>query len=85
MAQDTARLNTTRVFAALVVLGAFGMAFFGGVGLIERYSMPWIYGPIATVSFGAIGMTLYKENIGRLRQGSSGNGNNKIRDLAEAR
>jgi ABC-type nitrate/sulfonate/bicarbonate transport system permease component len=44
MAQDTAQLNTTRVFAALVVLGAFGMAFFGAVGLIERYSMPWIYG-----------------------------------------
>ena len=27
MAQDTAQLNTTRVFASLVVLGAFGMAF----------------------------------------------------------
>ena len=44
MAQDMAQLNTTRVFAALVVLGAFGMAFFGLVGPIERYSMPWIYG-----------------------------------------
>ena len=32
MAQDTAQLNTTRVFAALVVLGAFGMALFGLVG-----------------------------------------------------
>jgi ABC-type nitrate/sulfonate/bicarbonate transport system permease component len=44
MAQDTAQLNTTRVFAALVVLGAFGMAFFAAVGLIERWSMPWLYG-----------------------------------------
>jgi NitT/TauT family transport system permease protein len=44
MAQDTAQLNTTRVFAALVVLGAFGMALFGFVGLIERQCMPWIYG-----------------------------------------
>jgi ABC-type nitrate/sulfonate/bicarbonate transport system permease component len=44
MAQDTAQLNTTRVFAALVVLGAVGMAFFGAVGLIERFSMPWLYG-----------------------------------------
>jgi ABC-type nitrate/sulfonate/bicarbonate transport system permease component len=44
MAQDTAQLNTTRVFAALVVLGAFGMAFFALVGLIERLSMPWLYG-----------------------------------------
>jgi ABC-type nitrate/sulfonate/bicarbonate transport system permease component len=61
MAQDTAQLNTTRVFAALVVLGAFGMAFFGGVGLIEGYSMPWIYRPIATVSFGAIDDSLQRE------------------------
>ncbi len=44
MAQDTAQLNTARVFAALVVLGAFGMAFFAAVGLIERWSMPWVYG-----------------------------------------
>jgi len=44
MAQDTAQLNTTRVFAALVVLGAFGMAFFAAVGVIERWSMPWLYG-----------------------------------------
>ncbi len=44
MAQDTAQLNTTRVFAALVVLGVFGMAFFGAVSLIERFSMPWVYG-----------------------------------------
>jgi ABC-type nitrate/sulfonate/bicarbonate transport system permease component len=43
MAQDTMQLNTTRVFAALFVLGAFGMAFFAAVGLIERLSMPWIY------------------------------------------
>ncbi len=45
MAQDTAQLNTTRVFASLVVLGAFGMAFFALVGLIERWRMPWLYGP----------------------------------------
>jgi NitT/TauT family transport system permease protein len=45
MAQDTAQLNTTRVFAALVVLGAFGMTFFALVGLIERWRMPWLYGP----------------------------------------
>ena len=44
MAQDTAQLNTTRVFASLVVLGAFGMAFFAVVGLFERWSMPWVYG-----------------------------------------
>ena len=49
MAQDTAQLNTTRVFAALVVLGAFGMALFGLVGTIERYSMPWIYGRSARI------------------------------------
>jgi ABC-type nitrate/sulfonate/bicarbonate transport system permease component len=45
MAQDTMQLNTTRVFAALFVLGAFGMAFFATVGLIERLSMPWVYRP----------------------------------------
>jgi len=44
MAQDSAQLNTTRVFASLVVLGAFGMGFFAVVGLIERWSMPWVYG-----------------------------------------
>jgi ABC-type nitrate/sulfonate/bicarbonate transport system permease component len=49
MAQDTMQLNTTRVFAALVVLGAFGMAFFAIVGLIERLSMPWVYGPTKPV------------------------------------
>lgn len=43
MAQDTAQLNTTRVFAALVVLGVFGMTFFAIVGLIERWRMPWVY------------------------------------------
>jgi len=44
MSQDTAQLNTTRVFASLVVLGLCGMAFFGIVGLIERLFMPWVYG-----------------------------------------
>ncbi|HUT51080.1 MAG TPA: ABC transporter permease, partial [Alphaproteobacteria bacterium] len=41
MSQDTAQLNTTRVFASLVVLGLCGMGFFGTVGLIERLCMPW--------------------------------------------
>jgi ABC-type nitrate/sulfonate/bicarbonate transport system permease component len=44
MSQDTAQLNTTRVFASLVVLGVVGMAFFALVGLIERLFMPWVYG-----------------------------------------
>ena len=44
IAQDTAQLNTTRVFASLVVLGVCGMAFFALVGLIEQLSMPWTYG-----------------------------------------
>jgi ABC-type nitrate/sulfonate/bicarbonate transport system permease component len=44
MAQDSAQINTARVFASLVVLGLCGMSFFGIVGLIERLSMPWIYG-----------------------------------------
>jgi NitT/TauT family transport system permease protein len=44
MAQGSAQLNTTRVFAALVVLGLFGMAFFATVGLIERLMMPWTFG-----------------------------------------
>lgn len=44
MAQDTAQLNTTRVFASLVVLGVVGMAFFALVGLVERLFMPWVYG-----------------------------------------
>ena len=44
MSQDTAQLNTTRVFASLVVLGLCGMGFFGTVGLIERLCMPWVYG-----------------------------------------
>lgn len=43
IAQDTAQLNTSRVFASLTVLGITGMALFGLVGLIERLSMPWIY------------------------------------------
>jgi ABC-type nitrate/sulfonate/bicarbonate transport system permease component len=46
MAQDTAQLNTTRVFASLVVLGLCGMAFFGIVSLLERLFMPWVYGRI---------------------------------------
>jgi NitT/TauT family transport system permease protein len=45
MSQDTAQLNTTRVFASLVVLGTFGMGFFALVGAVERLSMPWIHGP----------------------------------------
>lgn len=46
MAQDSSQLNTTRVFASLVVLGLCGMAFFASVGLVERLSMPWAYGRI---------------------------------------
>lgn len=44
MAQDSAQLNTTRVFASLVVLGLCGMAFFGIVAFVERLCMPWVYG-----------------------------------------
>jgi ABC-type nitrate/sulfonate/bicarbonate transport system permease component len=44
MAQDTQQLNTTRVFASLVVLGLCGMGFFGIVSFTERLSMPWVYG-----------------------------------------
>jgi ABC-type nitrate/sulfonate/bicarbonate transport system permease component len=44
MAQDSAQLNTTRVFSSLVVLGLCGMAFFASVGLVERLCMPWVYG-----------------------------------------
>ncbi len=44
MSQDSAQLNTTRVFASLVVLGTVGMLFFAAVGLIERFCMPWVYG-----------------------------------------
>ncbi|MGH6926380.1 MAG: ABC transporter permease [Propylenella sp.] len=44
MAQDTQQLNTTRVFASLVVLGLCGMAFFAIVSFVERLSMPWVYG-----------------------------------------
>jgi ABC-type nitrate/sulfonate/bicarbonate transport system permease component len=44
MSQDSAQLNTTRVFASLVVLGTVGMLFFAAVGLIERWCMPWVYG-----------------------------------------
>jgi ABC-type nitrate/sulfonate/bicarbonate transport system permease component len=44
MSQDSAQLNTTRVFASLVVLGTVGMLFFAAVGLIERLCMPWVYG-----------------------------------------
>lgn len=47
IAQDTAQINTARVFASLVVLGVFGMAFFAAVGLAERVAMPWIYGKLA--------------------------------------
>ncbi|MCW5692981.1 MAG: ABC transporter permease [Pseudolabrys sp.] len=47
IAQDTAQINTTRVFASLVVLGAFGMAFFAAVGVAERLAMPWIFGKLA--------------------------------------
>jgi ABC-type nitrate/sulfonate/bicarbonate transport system permease component len=47
MAQDTQQLNTTRVFASLVVLGLVGMAFFALVGLVEKLCMPWVHGKIA--------------------------------------
>lgn len=43
IAQDTQQLNTARVFASLVVLGVCGMALFGVVSLIQRFSMPWAY------------------------------------------
>jgi ABC-type nitrate/sulfonate/bicarbonate transport system permease component len=43
IAQDTAQLNTTRVFASIVILGMCGMSLFSIVTLIERISMPWIY------------------------------------------
>jgi len=41
---DTQQINTTRVFASLVVLGLVGMAFFALVGLVEKLFMPWVYG-----------------------------------------
>jgi NitT/TauT family transport system permease protein len=44
IAQDTAQLNTSRVFASLVVLGLGGMTFFAIVGIIEQLCMPWTYG-----------------------------------------
>jgi ABC-type nitrate/sulfonate/bicarbonate transport system permease component len=44
MSQDSAQLNTARVFASLVVLGTFGMLFFAAVGLAERLAMPWTQG-----------------------------------------
>ena len=44
MSQDSAQLNTARVFASLLVLGLCGMAFFGIVSFVERLSMPWIHG-----------------------------------------
>lgn len=47
IAQDTAQINTTRVFASLVVLGVFGMGFFAAVSLAERMAMPWVYGKLA--------------------------------------
>jgi NitT/TauT family transport system permease protein len=47
MAQDSAQINTTRVFASLVVLGAFGMIFFAAVGVAERIAMPWVHGRLA--------------------------------------
>ena len=46
MSQDSAQLNTTRVFASLVVLGTVGMAFFAAVGLVERLCMPWLHGGV---------------------------------------
>jgi NitT/TauT family transport system permease protein len=44
MSQDSAQLNTTRVFASLVVLGTVGMVYFAAVGLAERLCMPWLHG-----------------------------------------
>lgn len=44
MAQDTQQINTARVFAALVVLGTFGIGFFALIGLLQRFFMPWVYG-----------------------------------------
>jgi ABC-type nitrate/sulfonate/bicarbonate transport system permease component len=44
MAQDSQQLNTTRVFATLVVLGVCGIVFFAAVGLVQRLFMPWVYG-----------------------------------------
>jgi ABC-type nitrate/sulfonate/bicarbonate transport system permease component len=41
IAQDTAQLNTARVFASLVVLGVCGMVLFGLVSLAEHLCMPW--------------------------------------------
>ncbi len=43
IAQDTAQLNTARVFASLTVLGVCGMAMFALVGLAERLCMPWVF------------------------------------------
>jgi NitT/TauT family transport system permease protein len=47
MAQDTQQINTTRVFAALVVLGVCGIVFFAAVGLVQRLFMPWVYGRLS--------------------------------------
>src|SRR5262249_25887549 len=44
MAQDTQQINTARVFAALVVLGTFGIGFFVFIGVLQRLFMPWVYG-----------------------------------------
>jgi ABC-type nitrate/sulfonate/bicarbonate transport system permease component len=43
IAQDTAQLNTARVFASLAVLGVCGMVLFGLVSLAEHLCMPWRY------------------------------------------
>lgn len=51
MAQDSAQLNTARVFSSLVVLGLCGMAFFGSVGLVERLCMPWVHGRLNLLRF----------------------------------
>ncbi len=62
MSQDTAQLNTTRLFASLMVLGLCGMSFFGIVVLIERLSMPWVYGRM-----GFLRLNLWKKKADQIK------------------
>jgi len=43
MVRSASQFQTARVFAAIVVLSAMGIALFASISLSERYLLPWYH------------------------------------------
>ncbi len=46
--QSVGQLLTARAFATVVILSAFAILLFAGIGLLERIALPWSRQPIGS-------------------------------------